>query len=149
LDEQVGEHYICAVAVDRNPMEACTACTPDYANDETSCVPYCPAHLRSAPRCFNVRVWTNGKPTFTLPAPGDRRQVIDMNFPFEITIKAGDANWMDPVTLAVYGVHPDGSSITAVPGEMATYKFRWRPIRRFGGWSQVRASQDVYILRLC
>ena len=138
----MGEHYICGVAVDRNPMDACAACTPDYVNDETSCVPYCPPHLRSAPRCFNVRVWTNGLPTFTLPAPGDRRQVIDMNFPFEITIKAGDANWMDPVTLAVYGVHPDGSSIIAVPDEMATYKFRWRPSRRFGGWSQVRASED-------
>ena len=139
---QVGEHYICGVALDRDPSDQCTACTPDVANDETSCVPFCPQHLRSTPLCFDVQVYSNGAPIFSLPEEADRVQSIDMNFPFEIKVKAGDANWMDPVTLAVHGGHPDGSSITPVPNEMATFMFKWTPGRSFGGWSQVLVSES-------
>lgn len=135
-DAQVGEHYICGVTLDRDPSDHCTACTLDVANDETTCVPFCPPHLRSKPLCFDLQVYSNGSPMFSLPVLADQVQVIDMNFPFEIKVQAGDANWMDPVTLAVDGVHPDGSSITPVPGEMATFMFKWTPARSFGGWSQ-------------
>lgn len=139
-NEQVGEHYICAVAFDRDPEDQCQPCVPDIENEETTCVPFCPAHLRSKPLCFDVRVIANGAPIFSHPVEADRTQIIDMNFPFEIKVKAGDANWMDPVTLAVHGVHPDGSSISEVPGEMATFMFNWTPSQKFGGWSQVPPS---------
>jgi len=109
---QVGEHYFCGVAFDRDPTDECTPCTPDYANDETSCVPFCPVHLRSKPLCFNVQVFANTAPIFSAPLPADRSRTIDMNEPVEIRVEAGDANWMDPVMLAVEGVHPEGSYIT-------------------------------------
>jgi hypothetical protein len=111
---QVGEHYFCGVTFDRDPTAACTPCTPDLANDETSCVPICPEHLRSKPLCFNVHVFANTAPIFSLPLPGDRSRTIDMNEPVEMQVKAGDANWMDPVELAVEGVHPDGSRVTKI-----------------------------------
>ena len=149
--DQVGEHYICGVAFDRDPQDACSACTPDLENDETTCVPLCPVHFRSKPLCFNVRVFPNGSPIFSAPANtpvatnltdmelvrATDEQVIDMNFPFEILVAAGDSNWMDPVTLAVHGVHPDGSSIVAGTGQLATFIWKWTPSRAFGGWSQV------------
>jgi hypothetical protein len=153
--EQVGEHYICGVAFDRDPQDACTACTPDLENEETSCVPFCPVHLRSRPLCFKVLVYSNGAPIFSEPQNQPEatnltdvklvravdEQVIDMNFPFEIRVTAGDANWMDPVTLAVHGVHPDGSSIVASgSGLLSTFIFKWTPSREFGGWSQVRPA---------
>lgn len=148
--DQVGEHYICGVAFDRDPQDACSACIPDLENDETTCVPLCPVHLRSRPLCFNVRVFSNGAPIFSAPANtpvatnltdmelvrATEEQVIDMNFPFEIRVAAGDSNWMDPVTLAVHGVHPDGSSIVTGTGQVATFIWKWTPSRAFGGWSQ-------------
>merc|ERR1719183_1829946 len=59
-----------------------------------------------------------------------------MNQRLVLRVKAGDANWMDPVSLARHGQHPIGSRITAVPGHLAAFDFEWTPSASFGGWSK-------------
>ena len=115
-------------------------------------MPSCPAHLRSRPLCFNIRVFDNGAPVFSEPLSGgvglplnengnqtNKTLYIDMNFPLQIEVEAGDDNVDDPVMLSVEGVHPEGSKTEAVvdPGSTkGKVRFEWRPARHFGGWTR-------------
>mmetsp|Transcript_23679 Transcript_23679/g.56633 ORF Transcript_23679/g.56633 Transcript_23679/m.56633 type:complete len:637 (-) Transcript_23679:189-2099(-) len=131
---QVGRHNLCAAAMDADPASPCSPCTP--APGEASCVPACPAQLRSVPLCFLVDVQSNNAPLFALPAPADRHYRIEMNEVLSVVVSAVDDNWVDAVTLKPDGTHPQGSSIIPTPGNPGQATFSWRPGPAFGGLDQ-------------
>mmetsp|Transcript_2057 Transcript_2057/g.4284 ORF Transcript_2057/g.4284 Transcript_2057/m.4284 type:complete len:638 (-) Transcript_2057:76-1989(-) len=154
---QVGLHSLCAAAVDIDPSAPCPACSP--APGEASCVPACPAQLRSRPLCFLVDVRSNGAPIFALPAVGMRTLRIEMNELLEVVVEAVDDNWEDAVTLRPDGAHPQGSAVVPTPGTPGRATFTWRPAPSFGGFNQevcfvasdsgVGGSGAVQTTRMC